>query len=89
MNIATWILAGGIIGWIGFSLLKFNLKRGMIVSILIGMAGGYLGGSLLAPMLSAALTTHGDFSPLSLFTAFACAAGFVIVSDMFYKRFGM
>lgn len=89
MNIATWILAGGIIGWIGFRYLKFNLKRGMIVSILIGMAGGYLGGSLLAPMLSAAMATHGDFSPLSLFTAFASAAGFVIVSDMIYRRFGM
>jgi uncharacterized membrane protein YeaQ/YmgE (transglycosylase-associated protein family) len=89
MNIAMWILAGGVIGWAGFSHLKFNLKRGMIVSIFIGMAGGFLGGSLLAPMLSAAMATHGDFNPLSLFTAFASATGFVIVSDMIYKRFGM
>jgi len=89
MNIATWILAGGVIGWIGFSFLKFNLKRGMIVTILIGMAGGFLGGSLLAPMLSAAMATHGDFNPLSLFTAFASATGFVIIGDMIHNRFGV
>jgi len=89
MNIATWILAGGIIGWIGFSFLKFNLKRGMVVSIVIGMAGGFVGGDLLAPMLSAAMATHGDFNPLSLFTAFASAAGCVIVGDMIYNRFGV
>jgi hypothetical protein len=35
------------------------------------------------------MATHGDFNPLSLFTAFASATGFVIVSDMIYKRFGM
>lgn len=89
MNIATWILAGGIIGWAGFSFLQFNLKRGMIASILIGMAGGFLGGGWLAPMLSAAMATHGDFNPLSLFTAFASAAGCVIVGDMIYNRFGV
>jgi len=89
MNIATWILAGSIIGWIGFSFLKFNQKRGMIVSILIGTAGGFLGGYLLAPMLSAGMATHGDFNPLSLFTAFASSAGLVIVGDMIYNRFGV
>ncbi len=47
MNIATWILVGGIIGWIGFSYLNFNVKRGMIISVVIGMAGASWAGTCL------------------------------------------
>lgn len=89
MNIAMWVLVGGIIGWIGFSYLNFNVKRGMIISVVIGMAGAFLGGGVLAPMLSAAMANPGDFNPLSLFTAFAGAAGCLIVGDMIYRRFGV
>lgn len=89
MNIATWILAGGIIGWIGFSYLKFNAGRGMIISVIIGMAAAVLGGDVLAPLLSADMASPGDFNPLSLFTAVASAAGCLIIGDMIYSRFGV
>jgi uncharacterized membrane protein YeaQ/YmgE (transglycosylase-associated protein family) len=89
MNIATWILAGGIIGWIAFSLLKFNAGRGMIISVIIGVAGAVAGGDLLAPLLSTAIASPGDFNPLSLFTAAASAAGCLIVGDMVHSRFGV
>lgn len=89
MNVATWVLLGGIIGWIGFSYLKFNARRGVIVSVVIGVGGAFLGGHVLAPMLSAAMASPGDFNPLSLFTAFAGAAACLIVGDMIYRRFGV
>jgi uncharacterized membrane protein YeaQ/YmgE (transglycosylase-associated protein family) len=89
MNIATWILAGGIIGWIGFAYFKFNPRRGMIISVIIGISGAVLGGDLLAPLLSAAMASPGDFNPLSLFTAAASAAGCLIIGDMVHSRFGV
>ena len=49
-NLVMWALAGGIIGWIGYSYMNLNEKRGVMVSIVIGMLGGFLGGELLAPM---------------------------------------
>ena len=85
----TWVLAGGVIGWIGFRHLNFNAKRGLIVSILIGMAGGLLGGALLAPQLGAVMVNAGDFNPLSLFTALASALACLAVTDMIYNRFGV
>jgi uncharacterized membrane protein YeaQ/YmgE (transglycosylase-associated protein family) len=89
MNVAMWALVGGAAGWIGFSLLNFNVKRGMPASIVIGMVAALVGGELVAPMVSAALTHPGDFNPLSLFTAFASAAGCLVVGDMIYNRFGV
>jgi uncharacterized membrane protein YeaQ/YmgE (transglycosylase-associated protein family) len=89
VNITTWILTGGVIGWASFWYLKFNAKRGLAVSVVIGMAGGLIGGELLTPLLGAVPINSGDFNPLSLFTAFASALGCLTATDMIYKRFGV
>ena len=89
MNIAIGIFVGAIAGWIGFSFLKFNARRGMVISIVIGMAAGFVGGELLAPMLGAAAVNPGDFNPLSIFVAFASAAACLTVGNMIYNRFGV
>ena len=52
MNIMMWILAGGILGWVGYSYMGFNEGRGMVVSSVIGAIGGVVGGKMIAPMLS-------------------------------------
>jgi uncharacterized membrane protein YeaQ/YmgE (transglycosylase-associated protein family) len=89
MNITTWILAGGAIGWLGFSYLGYNAKRGVLISLLIGVAGGWVGGGVFAPLLGGIPVNSGDFNPLSLFVALATAMGCLAVSDMIYKRFGV
>ena len=31
MNIAMWVMAGGILGWIGYTLMRINEGRGMVI----------------------------------------------------------
>ena len=88
LNIILWGLAGGIAGWIAFAYMGFNKERGLVVSIVIGMVGGFLGGNILAPMFSAGAISPGAFNPFSLFIAFASAAAVLTISNMVYKRFG-
>ena len=89
-NLVMWALAGGTAGWIGYSYMKLNERRGMAISIVIGMVGGFLGGELLAPMLfgAASVGNAADFNPFTLFIALASAAAILIVSSMIHKRFG-
>jgi uncharacterized membrane protein YeaQ/YmgE (transglycosylase-associated protein family) len=87
-NIVLWVLVGGAAGWIGYALLKFNRHWGLLISVLIGMVGGFLGGSLIAPMLGGAGANPGDFNPFPLFVAFASALVCVIVSNMLHSRPG-
>ena len=89
MNIAMWMLAGGVIGWVGFAYLGFNEMRGMIVSTIIGMMGGLLGGKVLAPMFGAAAAVPGDFSMMALMVALAGAAACLAAASMVYDRFGV
>lgn len=88
MNIVMWVLAGGLIGWGAYAALGANAERGLLVSIIIGMVGGFLGGSELAPMIGTATASPGDFSPLALFVAAASAAGCLTISNIIHKRYG-
>jgi uncharacterized membrane protein YeaQ/YmgE (transglycosylase-associated protein family) len=88
MNIIMWALAGGVIGWVGFTLLQFNDERGVGISMLIGAVGGIFGGQVLAPMLSSAPVIAGTFDFWALFIAAAGAAALLAVGNLVQKRFG-
>ena len=89
MNIAMWVLAGGVLGWVGYARMGANKERGMIFSIIIGIVGGFLGGNVLAPMLGATADTPNIFSPFSLFIAAASAAACLALGNLLAKRYGV
>jgi uncharacterized membrane protein YeaQ/YmgE (transglycosylase-associated protein family) len=89
MNIVMWMLAGGVLGWAGYSYLDFNEARGMVVSIVIGAVGGFVGGKVIAPMFTSAAAAPGDFSAMALFFAAAVAAASLTAGNMVYKRWGV
>jgi uncharacterized membrane protein YeaQ/YmgE (transglycosylase-associated protein family) len=89
MNIVVWILAGGIVGWLGHSFLRYNEYRGLKVSIIIGTAGGFLGGKLIAPLFSAAAAVPGDFSASALLFAGAAASACLFVGNVVHERWGI
>lgn len=85
MNIMIWLLAGGVAGWIGYSYVKFNEDRGMMVSVILGMVGGFFGGKVIAPMLGAA----NDFSLFSVVVALASAAACLTIGNLVSTRYGV
>ncbi|HEX9685554.1 MAG TPA: hypothetical protein VGA25_06870 [Burkholderiales bacterium] len=89
MNIAMWVLAGGALGWIGFAYMRANEERGMTISVIIGMLGGFFGGTVLAPMLGAPTEIPNDFSMYSLVIAMASAAACLAIGNLASKRFGV
>jgi uncharacterized membrane protein YeaQ/YmgE (transglycosylase-associated protein family) len=88
MNVALWIVAGGVLGWFGQAYLKKNAARGLIVAVIIGAVGAFFGGQVLAPIFGSA-ADPGAFMPFALVVACASAIGCLIVSDMMYERFGV
>jgi uncharacterized membrane protein YeaQ/YmgE (transglycosylase-associated protein family) len=89
MNLALWIMAGGVLGWVGYVILRANKLRGVKISVMIGAVGGFLGGHFLAPMLGAAETAPNDFSLFSLVAALATAAACLAIADVFSNPFGL
>lgn len=89
MNIAMWVLAGGVVGWIGYAYLKVNEDRGLVISIIIGVVGGFFGGNVLAPMLGAVTDTPNNFNMFSMVVALASAAGCLGIGNLLSNRFGV
>jgi uncharacterized membrane protein YeaQ/YmgE (transglycosylase-associated protein family) len=89
MNIALWMLAGGILGWLGFARLGYNEGRTLMVSVIIGVAGGFIGGHVIAPIFSAAAAVPGDFRLSALMFAAAIAAAFLFASSRIHDRWGI
>jgi uncharacterized membrane protein YeaQ/YmgE (transglycosylase-associated protein family) len=89
MNIAMWVLAGGILGWIGYTYLGANKERGMMISIVIGVVGGFFGGNVLAPMLGAVTDTPNDFSLFSMVIAMTSAAACLAIGNLVSNRYGV
>jgi uncharacterized membrane protein YeaQ/YmgE (transglycosylase-associated protein family) len=87
MNIAMCILAGAVLGWSAYTFFGFNAARGRMASVLIGAAGGFLGGELVAPMFTA--VAAGDLSLPALVFAAGLAAAFIALASLIHERWGV
>lgn len=88
MNVFLWIVAGALVGFTAFAALNLNLRRGLILSIAIGMIAAFIGGHMLAPLFGATVGEAGEFNPFALLVAAASALACLAISDMTSKRVG-
>ena len=89
MNLALWLTAGAIFGWITHARFGMNVGRGLIVSALIGVGAAFFGARVLAPLFGTAPLATGDFSFLALLLACVTAIASLMIADLIYERFGV
>lgn len=65
MNLIVWLVVGGLIGWVA-SLLMRDGGNGIILNVVIGIVGAFVGGWLLGPLVHAGTINQHDFSLPSL-----------------------
>ncbi len=44
MEILSWVIMGGLAGWIGSMVMGTNASQGLIVNIIVGIIGAFIGG---------------------------------------------
>jgi len=47
MNWISWIILGGLAGWVSSIINKKNARMGLIANVVIGVVGGVIGGFLM------------------------------------------
>jgi uncharacterized membrane protein YeaQ/YmgE (transglycosylase-associated protein family) len=62
MNLIIWLVVGGLIGWIASMLMRTDSQQGILLNVVVGIVGAFLGGWLLAPMLGTGTINSNDFS---------------------------
>ena len=66
MNFIIWLIVGGIIGWLASMIMKTDAQQGIILNVVVGIVGSFLGGWLIAPLLGSGTANSGDFSVMGL-----------------------
>ena len=85
MTFISWIIIGGILGWLASIVMKTNAQQGIILNIVVGIVGAFLGGLLLAPLFGTGTINQSDFSFGSLFVSFLGAIILLAIVNFFRR----
>ncbi|MCI0710428.1 MAG: GlsB/YeaQ/YmgE family stress response membrane protein [Chloroflexi bacterium] len=47
LNLIAWVVVGAISGWLASIVMKTNATQGLLMDIVVGIAGGFIGGFVL------------------------------------------
>jgi uncharacterized membrane protein YeaQ/YmgE (transglycosylase-associated protein family) len=62
MNLIIWLVIGGLLGWIASKIMRTDAQQGILLNIVVGIAGAMLAGWFIAPMVGAGTINQSDFS---------------------------
>ena len=86
MNFILWLVVGGLLGWVASIVMGTNDRQGMVLNIVVGIVGAFLGGLLLAPLFATGTINQGDFSIGSLMVSFVGALLLLAIVNFFRRR---
>ena len=72
MGIIMWLIVGGVIGWLASVIMRRDGQQGIVLNIVVGIIGAFIGGLILA---------RGDINdaPLTVTTFLVSLVGAVIL----------
>jgi uncharacterized membrane protein YeaQ/YmgE (transglycosylase-associated protein family) len=73
MNFIIWLIIGGLIGWVASIVMKTNGQQGIVLNVLVGIAGAFLGGWLISPLVGVGTINQDNFSVGALAVSFVGA----------------
>jgi len=80
MGWLAWIVIGAVAGWLASIVMKTNRNQGLLMDIIVGILGAFIGGFLVNQFGSAGIT---GFNIWSLFVAFIGAVVLLGVIRLF------
>ena len=59
MNFIIWLIVGGIVGWLASLVMKTDASQGLLLNIVVGIVGAFLGGLLISPLIGVGTINQG------------------------------
>ncbi len=74
MGFISWIVVGGLIGWVASKIMNTDAQQGVFLNIVVGIVGAMLGGWLISPLVGVGTINQDTFSLGALLVSLAGAA---------------
>lgn len=85
INFIIWLIVGGLIGWIASMIMRTDAQQGVLLNIIVGIIGAFLGGLLIAPLIGGGNINQGDFSLSSLLVSLLGAIILLAIVNLFRR----
>lgn len=85
MSIIIWLIMGGIIGWIASMIMRTDGQQGIILNVVVGIIGAFLGGWLAGIMGIAGGTINDGVSIPSILISLVGAVVLLAIVNMFRR----
>ena len=86
INFIVWLILGGVIGWLASLVMKTDAQQGIILNVVVGIVGAFLGGLLISPLLGRGDINDGDFSIGGLLVSFLGAVILLAIVNLFRRK---
>ncbi|MBL8093590.1 MAG: GlsB/YeaQ/YmgE family stress response membrane protein [Anaerolineales bacterium] len=83
VNFLVWLVVGAVVGWVASMVMGTNGRQGLLLDIIVGIAGAFVAGWFIAPLFGLGTINQSDFSLPSLLVSLAGAILLLAVVRMF------
>jgi len=59
MGFLVWLIVGGIVGWLASLIMRTDAQQGILLNVIVGIVGAFLGGLLIAPLVGVGSINEG------------------------------
>jgi len=85
MNFIIWLIVGGLIGWVASMIMRTDAQQGVVLNVIVGIVGAFLGGWLIAPMIGSGTINSNDFSIYGLISSLIGAVILLAIVNLFRR----
>ena len=82
MNVLTWLIVGGAIGWLANRILRTDGRQGLVFIVVVGIVGALGGGWLLSPVIAGDTANQNGFTGMSLVVSFSGAMILLVIVNL-------
>ena len=86
MNFIVWLLVGGIIGWIASKVMNTDAQQGVILNMVVGIIGAFLGGMLISPLVGVPTINQNAFSIGAILVSLVRAIILLAIVNLFRRE---
>jgi uncharacterized membrane protein YeaQ/YmgE (transglycosylase-associated protein family) len=87
INFILWLLFGALVGWLASIVMRTDAQQGMLLNIVVGIVGAFLGGFLFNLFgVGGTTINNNDFSLSSLLVSFVGAVVLLGIINLFRRN---
>ena len=85
MNFIIWLIIGGVVGWLASIIMRTDGQQGILLNVIVGIVGAFLGGLLISPLIGAGTINNSGLSVATFLISLGGAVILLAIVNLFRR----